>query len=524
MLILRSGRAELLVRSRTPQSDHRQTESKLVWSGAPELDSRGRTKNHIHEDLVRRQLLQLAFNKFDGDGDGELDQGEVIQMMNELGYNLSEKATAGLVQELFEEHDTDGNGFIEFEEFEGIFEGLTVALRAGSNSMLLQPTSGQWDQARPKTKKPELTLSRGLTAAEAAGQSTSIAVTSSTARTRSTRDAPDTDIWEEQHDPASGQPYYVNSITNESVWERPSAAMGAQGQTQALAVPSDAGRPSAIVKQDITAADETIKSLLYGDQSLVKKDAASMQARQEQKSRITADASAEQAREVRSTAQLAVTSEEALHQLLYPPTAQEATMTHAPMATEQGSDSMRFVTGEQTERMQGFSTHETHILQNTQPATNTGLSTQPEMQAGLQTLPTSANAAPVDGLPVGEPPPMQPGMTAGGPPPMQPEMQAGPQTLPTSANAAPVDGLPVGGPPPMQPGMTAGGPPPMQPEMQAGPQTLPTSANAAPVDGLPVGGPPPMQPGMTAGGPPPMQPEMQAGPQTLPTSANAAPV
>ena len=37
---------------------------------------------------------------------------------------------------------------IEFDEFEGIFDGIANALRAGSNSMNLRAAAGQWQQVR----------------------------------------------------------------------------------------------------------------------------------------------------------------------------------------------------------------------------------------------------------------------------------------------------------------------------------------------------------------------------------------
>jgi Ca2+-binding EF-hand superfamily protein len=102
-----------------------------VWTGAPPRDLRGRLQSSRHYDTMHRHLLQLAFTKFDKDGDGELDPEEVLLMMNELGYNMSNMTQQALVQQVFEEEDTDGDGVIIFEEFEHVFDALIKHMRGG---------------------------------------------------------------------------------------------------------------------------------------------------------------------------------------------------------------------------------------------------------------------------------------------------------------------------------------------------------------------------------------------------------
>ena len=91
-----------------------------VWAGLVPEDAQGRARGAARYDVSHRQLLKLAYSTFDVDGDGELEKDEVAAMLGALGFGrlLTETAAQQFVQELFEKYDKDGNGLIEFEEFE----------------------------------------------------------------------------------------------------------------------------------------------------------------------------------------------------------------------------------------------------------------------------------------------------------------------------------------------------------------------------------------------------------------------
>ncbi|XP_071079016.1 uncharacterized protein [Haliotis cracherodii] len=57
-----------------------------------------------------------AFRLFDKDGDGTIDAKELGTVMRSLGQNPNDEE----LQEILEEVDADGNGYIDFEEFLGM--------------------------------------------------------------------------------------------------------------------------------------------------------------------------------------------------------------------------------------------------------------------------------------------------------------------------------------------------------------------------------------------------------------------
>ena len=68
--------------------------------------------------LTPEQLVEIngAFKKFDQDGNGHIDVGEIQTVMTNLGYPKSYEEAAKLASAV----DADGNGTIEFDEFIGL--------------------------------------------------------------------------------------------------------------------------------------------------------------------------------------------------------------------------------------------------------------------------------------------------------------------------------------------------------------------------------------------------------------------
>ncbi|ETO18056.1 calmodulin-like protein [Reticulomyxa filosa] len=75
---------------------------------------KGKTEDK-KQDLTEAELKQLkdAFNLFDKDNSGTIDQEELLQIF----CSLDPRITKGEFQELMKEYDKDGNGTIDWEEF-----------------------------------------------------------------------------------------------------------------------------------------------------------------------------------------------------------------------------------------------------------------------------------------------------------------------------------------------------------------------------------------------------------------------
>ena len=67
--------------------------------------------------------LRATFEKYDRDSDGRMTESEVHAMMTDIGYTINGDYLTGVL-ELFGKFDGDGSGFIEFKEFQGLWEHL----------------------------------------------------------------------------------------------------------------------------------------------------------------------------------------------------------------------------------------------------------------------------------------------------------------------------------------------------------------------------------------------------------------
>ena len=66
---------------------------------------------HLTEEQVAE--FRTAFSLFDKDGDGTITAKELGIVMRSLGQNPTEPE----LNDMMDEVDTDGNGFIDFHEF-----------------------------------------------------------------------------------------------------------------------------------------------------------------------------------------------------------------------------------------------------------------------------------------------------------------------------------------------------------------------------------------------------------------------
>lgn len=83
---------------------------------------------------VGQDKVELAFNHFDEDGSGELDQNEFSEAVRLLGFNLSEDR----FRQLWNQIDSDGGGMIDIEEFRKTIQLIhaDVTETAGQKSKL----------------------------------------------------------------------------------------------------------------------------------------------------------------------------------------------------------------------------------------------------------------------------------------------------------------------------------------------------------------------------------------------------
>ncbi|OBZ85190.1 Calmodulin, partial [Choanephora cucurbitarum] len=57
--------------------------------------------------------MKMCFSKFDKNGDGQISEAELKEVMNDLGENLSDQE----IKDMMNDADTNKDGFIDFNEF-----------------------------------------------------------------------------------------------------------------------------------------------------------------------------------------------------------------------------------------------------------------------------------------------------------------------------------------------------------------------------------------------------------------------
>ena len=65
--------------------------------------------------------VRAAFDKFDADGSGRLERGELLKVLEELGLDVSDGEFVSYAEALMEDYDADGNGELDFEEFKKLY-------------------------------------------------------------------------------------------------------------------------------------------------------------------------------------------------------------------------------------------------------------------------------------------------------------------------------------------------------------------------------------------------------------------
>ena len=84
-------------------------------NGTIEIDEFKKMLEKMMEDSD--DLVIEAFKVFDKDQDGKITHKEFMQVMNQLGENVTEEE----MEQIYKDADEDNNGYITFDEFNSVY-------------------------------------------------------------------------------------------------------------------------------------------------------------------------------------------------------------------------------------------------------------------------------------------------------------------------------------------------------------------------------------------------------------------
>jgi len=73
------------------------------------------------DDPSTTDPVRAAFDKFDADGSGKLERGELLKVLEDLGLDVSDGEFVAFAEALMEDYDADGNGELDIEEFKKLY-------------------------------------------------------------------------------------------------------------------------------------------------------------------------------------------------------------------------------------------------------------------------------------------------------------------------------------------------------------------------------------------------------------------
>ncbi|KAG6410426.1 hypothetical protein SASPL_128486 [Salvia splendens] len=79
--------------------------------------------------------LREAFNLYDQDSDGKISVAELHQILSRLGERFSEEECTGMIKSV----DSDGDGFVNFEEFTKMMTTTTTTTTTNTNGANTAP-------------------------------------------------------------------------------------------------------------------------------------------------------------------------------------------------------------------------------------------------------------------------------------------------------------------------------------------------------------------------------------------------
>ena len=88
--------------------------TELISHSPPSSPTIQKKGNYVRS-MSRHEIdeLKACFEKFDKNGDGQISEEELKELMNEIGEKLNEKE----IKDMMKDADTNKDGFIDFEEF-----------------------------------------------------------------------------------------------------------------------------------------------------------------------------------------------------------------------------------------------------------------------------------------------------------------------------------------------------------------------------------------------------------------------
>lgn len=91
--------------------------AKAAAAGADSKRAKSYTRRMSRHEVDE---LQLCFEKFDKNGDGQISLEELREVMNGLGEKLTEQELKDMMQDA----DTNHDGYIDFQEFKALMPNL----------------------------------------------------------------------------------------------------------------------------------------------------------------------------------------------------------------------------------------------------------------------------------------------------------------------------------------------------------------------------------------------------------------
>ena len=91
----------------------------------------GAAQDAAHTMSDASDPVRAAFDKFDADGSGRLERGELLKVLEELGLDVRGDADfLAFAEALMEDYDADGNGELDFEEFKKLYAQCLASEKA----------------------------------------------------------------------------------------------------------------------------------------------------------------------------------------------------------------------------------------------------------------------------------------------------------------------------------------------------------------------------------------------------------
>ena len=121
---------------------------------------------------ARQERAAAAFEKYDADKSGEIDESEVLCLLGDLGLLENLQSTpAEFLAAVFAKHDADESGTLSFEEFKGFYNSAVDDIKGRVAGVKGHPTASQVKKAQIAEAKASHKSGKLATAQSAAASS-----------------------------------------------------------------------------------------------------------------------------------------------------------------------------------------------------------------------------------------------------------------------------------------------------------------------------------------------------------------